>query len=183
MTWPITVDEAKAHSYISITDEDDLITDLIGAACEGFEQITSMALVSTQYTESWSSWPGRLALSLPRWPLVSVASLAYVDSDGDTQTVSADDYWVDTQSQPGLLWMNYGASWPSATLRPGPSITATYTAGYADADAVPDLIKRTLLIMFADLYEHREETVVQPGVSMATLDFVRNQMRNWRRVA
>lgn len=181
MAWPITVAEAKAHSYITTTDEDTLIESMIGAACEGFEQLTAIALTATDYTRRLDCWPADAYLVLPRWPLNSVASVAYTDDNGDAGTLGAANYWVDTASEPGRVWLHRNSWWPSATLRSGPSIVISYNAGYASPDAVPDLIKRCLLVMFADLYEHREATVLAAGVTKTTLEFVRNQVENWRR--
>lgn len=183
MAWPVTVAEAKAHSYITTSDEDALIESLIGAACEEFEQITGMALTATDYPEPLEVWPADPLIVLPRWPLNSVASVVYTDADGTEATLSASDYWVDTYSKPGRIWLHRNKWWPSVTLRPGPSIVISYNAGYASADVVPDLIKRILLVMFADLYEHREATVVGAGLTATTLEFVWRQIDNWRRRA
>ena len=70
---------------------------------------------------------------------------------------------------------------PSATLRPGPSIAVRYVAGFGGAEDVPDALKSAVLLYFGDLYEHREQTVLQPGVTKATVDAALNLVRNWRR--
>lgn len=183
MAWPIGVRDVIENSYITSEDEHALIYDMIEAACAQFEQLTNIALASTTYYERLQVWPADGFMVLPRWPLTAVTSIVYTDADGVESTVSSSYYWVDVNSEPGRVWLHRNRWWPTTTLRSGPSIVATYTAGYALPSAVPAIIKRVLLTMVADLYENRESMVIQPGVTMTTLQYVNEQIRNWRRYA
>ena len=177
----VSVDEAKGHSYISGTDDDLMIERMLGTAISLVETLAGAALVTQTLEARWVMWPEQEYLLLPRYPLVSVSSVKYTDSAGTEQTWSSDNYSVDVYSQPGRIWLGYGAGWPSATLRPGPSIAVRYVAGFGAADDVPDALKSAVLLYFGDLYEHREQTVLQPGVTKATVDAALSLVRNWRR--
>ena len=177
----VSVDEAKGHSYISGTDDDLMIERMLGTAISLVETLAGAALVTQTLEARWVMWPEQEYLLLPRYPLVSVSSVKYTDSAGTEQTWSSDNYIVDVYSQPGRIWLGYGAGWPSATLRPGPSIAVRYVAGFGAADDVPDALKSAVLLYFGDLYEHREQTVLQPGVTKATVDAALSLVRNWRR--
>lgn len=72
----------------------------------------------------------RYAIVVPRSPLQSVVSIAYVDESGATRTIDADDYHVDADGEPGRITPAYGTSWPVARLQPA-AVTLTVRCGHA----------------------------------------------------
>lgn len=180
---PVTVAEAQAHSYITTTNESALITRMLASARMEFEELTNVACVAQTIDESFTKWPTARSLALSCWPLVSVASITYTNEANTPLTLSTDDYVVDAVSQPGRIYLAAGKEWPTIALRPGPSITVRYVAGWANALAVPAEIKSLILLAFGDLYENRERTVLQPGVTMTMLPHVRQRVLSWRRQA
>lgn len=160
---PVSLAEAKTHLRVDVADDDTYIGTLISGARLACEQVSRRAFVTQEWELSLESWPETNYIQLPRPPLASVTSISYVDSGGTTQTMSAGDYVVDTASEPGRVWLGYGKSWPSATLRPGPAITVRFVAGYGNAAAVPQNYKQALLLLIGHYYENREEIMVQSG--------------------
>jgi hypothetical protein len=58
------------------------------------------------------------------------------------------------------IYLKYGQSWPSATLRPYNAICVTFIAGYGDAGSdVPGNFRQGLLLLIGHFYEHREEVI------------------------
>ncbi len=95
-----------------------------------------------------------------RSPLSSVTSIGYVDSNGDSQTFSSDDYDVDTTSEPGRIALAYGEVWPT-TRSDINAITLTYVAGYgATAASVPEGIKTAIKQLVCHWYDHRETVTI-----------------------
>jgi uncharacterized phiE125 gp8 family phage protein len=179
---PVSVAEAKAHSYITHDDDDLMIERFVGTATAMVETMAGVALCTQTLEARFVEWPTAGVMELPRYPLASVTSVKYTDSSGTENTFATDRYWVNAASEPGQIWLDYGCSWPTATLRPGPSIAVRYVAGYGAAADVPDALKSAVLLFFADLYEHRERTVLQPGVTKATVDqamMLIHQARRW----
>lgn len=162
---PVSRVEAKAHLRVDITDDDAYIDGLIVGARIAAEQIARRSFVTQTFDFSMSEWPSEISFALPRPPLVNVTSITYVDSAGVTQTMSAGDYVVDSDSEPGRIWLNYGKTWPTSALRPGPAIKVRYQAGYGAAVDVPMQYKQAILLMVGHFYENREEIVVQSGVA------------------
>jgi len=183
MAWPIGVQDVIENSYITSEDEHALIDNMIQAVCKRWEMQTNMALSSGTYYRRLEIWPSEGYLVLKRWPLTAVTSIVYTDADGNENTFSSSYYWVDTNSEPGRVWLHRNRWWPTTTLRPGPSIVTTYTAGYASVSAVPADIKQALLRMTGDLYENRESMVIQPGVTKINLQYVDELISNYRRYA
>lgn len=144
------------------TTADVLLAGLIGAARQQVEEYCNRALVTQTWRMTLDRFPrvtdrNRWAeIRLPRPNLVSVTSITYIDANGDTQTVTADDYIVDTASLPGRIVPAYGVAWPATRCQPD-AVTITFTAGYgATADTVPASIRAAVLLVVGDLYKNRE---------------------------
>jgi hypothetical protein len=144
----VALAEAKAHLRVDGADEDETITALIRAAqkwCEDFQKrqfVTATwklsldrlpnALYGTQChsLEASGGWFDNEAIVLPRPPLVSVTSIVYTDTNGDSQTLAAADYRVDTEAEPGRITPAYNEFWPS-TREQTNAAAVTYIAGSA----------------------------------------------------
>ena len=172
---PVTVTEAKAHLRVDDTNSDTLITSLIVAAREYAETFTRRALITQTWDWIADGFPGTIVLPLPR--LVSVTSITYIDSDGNSQTLAASTYTVDTDSEPGRIVPAFGKSWP-VTRAVFNAVTVRFVAGYGAAAAVPQTIKQAMLLLIGHWYDHREavahaQTVVEVPMAVDTLLFAK----------
>lgn len=161
---PVSVDEAKSHLRVDITDDDTLIGTLITAARDYVEQTTRRALVTQTWQYFLDDWPGISEIVLPKPPLQSVTSVVYTDSDGNDNTWSSSEYAVDTDNEPGAVVLGYNESYPSGTLDVVNPITVTYVAGYGAAAAVPWIFKQAILLLVGHWYENREAIVLTGAV-------------------
>lgn len=122
--------------------------------------------MTATYTLKLDRFPFDDYIDLPKPPLVSVTSVSYVDLTGATQTFSASRYEVDTDGEPGRIYLKYGESWPSTRTQRN-AVTIVFVAGYGDASDVPENIKHSIKLKAAHWYENREGSV--PGVSIVSL--------------
>ena len=163
---PVTREEAKNHCRVETNDDDILISSLIIAAreyCEGFQN-------RAYCLQTWQLWldkfPSKDWIDIPRPPLQSVDIIAYYGTDDIP--VEFDDYFVDTESEPGRIILNYGKSWPSITLRPANGVCITFTAGYgdncSDTGNIPQKVKQAILLLVGHWYENRE-AIGQPNLT------------------
>lgn len=114
-------------------ETDDVSTDAtfmqhLASAVDEVEKDTDRALVWRKLRLTLDEWPREIML--PVNPVLSVTSIQYVDTAGDTQTLSTNRYQYDLYDEPARIWSAYGYDWPtvrSDTLKP---ITVTFTAGY-----------------------------------------------------
>mgnify|MGYP006921392367 CR=1 FL=1 len=165
---PVTLAEAKEHLRVLHGDDDVYIESCITAAREMIESGESWSLDRSLINTTWrvvlDEWPfdedGDGGIVLPRPPLVSVTSIAYLDTTNVSRTLSSTLYTVDTHSEPGRVVPSYGSVWPEV-LDHINAVTITYVAGYgATAASVPTSIKQAILIGVADLYGTGRETNV-----------------------
>ncbi len=128
---PVTLTEAKNHCRVDVNDDDTLIRGFISTAREYCETFSGRVYVQRNILLTLSHWPSSRQLLLPRPPLSAVVSVAYLDSDGNTETLTAGtDYLVDLMHRWGRIVLPVDAQWPAEAMLPGTPIRITYTAGY-----------------------------------------------------
>ena len=153
---PFDATEAKTHLRVDISDDDTLITDLITAAREKFEEINGRTLFTTTWKLILDDWPSKDYIVLPRPPLASVTSIDYIDKDGNSTTFSSGNYVVETDRTPGRVHLGYDKQWPTVTLRPASPITITYVAGWSSTASIPEKYKQAMKMLIGHWYENRE---------------------------
>ena len=150
---PVTLDEVKKHLRVEHTDDDQYINALCLAATSWAEKFQHRTYVKRPRTMVLDKFPMVIRPKYP--PLISVTSIVYIDLNGDSQTLAASQYRVDTVTEPGRITEAYEVSWPD-TRDITNAVTITYIAGYGTEAAVPDEIKAAIKLMVGHLYEHRE---------------------------
>ncbi len=139
-TKPISLSAAKEHLRVTTSDEDALLTALIGAATGHVETWCRRALVKQTRKLVLDCFPP--VIEPQRSPLRSVSSIQYLDTAGNLQTLDAARYRVDAYSAPGRIVPAYGDSWPSTYMAPN-AVIVTYVAGHLlpfTVDATSDVL-------------------------------------------
>lgn len=153
---PVTTAEAKLHLRVDLSDDDALIDTLIITARRMVESECLHALITQTWEYFIEEFPEGEEIELPWPPLQSVTSVKYKDYDGDTNTLSTDVYFVDTDSTPGRIILKPGQSWPGDSLYPGNPITIEFECGFGtDTDDLPAEALAAVKLLTADLYENR----------------------------
>ncbi len=187
---PVAMTDAMAWCRVVNTAEEPILATLISAAREFCETFTGRQMMPATYQASWdrfpmlpnmqyapgnpnavvpvvnNMWPlnpGAWAIRLPMPPLISVASITYIDPTGVQQTMNpATDYVVDTASSPGRVTPASGSFWPETSFMPG-AVTVTYQAGYA---SVPFGIIQALKFLVSYWYDNRDAVIVSPSLKV-----------------
>lgn len=159
---PLSLTEAKEHLRVSHDDEDGYINGLIRVAREMVEQHTGRKLITQTWKLVRDDFCGRIDL-LPGTQ--AITGVQYQDTDNAQQTLAPSVYELRSVGLVESLGLKYAQSWPSVLCHPG-SVVITFTVGYgASGDDVPTPIKQAMLMLLAQLYENREETVIGTIVS------------------
>lgn len=157
-----------AQAPTTNTTSDPLLNLLIASARAAAETELHRYLVTQTldaYLDHFPRYPNprfcdfgtKYDITLP--PLQSVSSITYVDTDGVTQTLAADQYLVDVKSAPARIAPAYGVSWPS-TREQNNAVIIRFVAGYGAASAVPQCIKNWMLMRIRTLWANRGQIVV-----------------------
>lgn len=162
-TEPVTVHEVKDHLRITTTADDALLRGYIKAARHEAENYMKRQICRATWQLILSDFPNSTAIiKLPRPPLSTASTnltITYVDSTASgssSTTVSSTVYHIDTNSEPGRIYPNYGLEWPSSVLDDTPhAVTIQYVSGYSTGN-VPEPIKMWIKMRVGMMYEFRE---------------------------
>lgn len=163
---PVSLERVKAHCRVDHSEEDDLLTDLIGAATDhldGWSGVLRRCLVSQAWSVSFDEFADVMRLPFPALTIESVTSL---NAAGDETTASPSGYALRRDTLGSFVERLTSAIWP-AVSNERQAVTVTFVAGYGDADDVPKAIQSALLLMIGDLYANRETAVI--GLSASAI--------------
>lgn len=169
---------AKAQCRVDLADDDALITAMILAASDEAEHLLRRAILPQQWRLSLDCFVIQ-TIELHRPPVTAVDSVKYVDSAGVQQTlVAGTDYQV-SLGHPlfARLAPAYGKSWPSTRAQLD-AVEIDFTAGWANAGAVPPAIKQWVLMRVAAYYDNREAWTL--GKAIERNSFIDRLLDRWR---
>ena len=168
-TEPVSRAEAKLHCRVDGTDSDGEIDAMIATARTLIEEYTGTKLVSQTVAMRCSSFCD--LVDLPVAPVISISSIAYLDSDGASQTLSADVYEGVLIGLEPHIRLKINQSWPS--VRPASNaITVTAVVGYAP---VPAPIVHAIKLTLSALYDNREGA----SIPQAAMDILNTNYRRF----
>lgn len=159
-TEPISLEKARLHLRLDTSGspashpDDSLVTSLISAVRENAEEYTGQKIAYGTYEMRADNFKD-LEISLQTWPVNSITSVSYVDTNDETQTLTGSDYELDTYTKPARLK-------PVADFFPeAKQVTIRFTAGFTDGQSpnsypMPKAIESAMLLMLGNLYDNRE---------------------------
>lgn len=160
----VSLAEAKKQCQVDIAADDGLIAGYILAARRHCELYTGRAMIEQTHDLTIDhNWPfvfGLQRILIPIVPLVSVTSISYLDVDGNSQTLAANQYRVVTRSEAARGWIEpaYGVTWPGVRCV-SEAITVRFVAGYGtQPGAHPnlDVFRQAMLLLIGHWYRNRE---------------------------
>lgn len=142
------------------TTGDPLLNMLIQTARQHAETYLKRALITQTvdlHLDCFPCWE----IKLP--PLQSVTSVTYFDTNGTEQTLAADQYLVDSTTQPARITPAFGLVWPVTQYRNN-AVKVRFVAGYGAASAVPACVKNWMLVRVKTLWDQRDQLTKQLGM-------------------
>ena len=146
----LSLTDVKTQLRITETDDDDALRIFIAAIRHQTETFLGHTLVTSTWELKLDCFNSEIELSMG--PIQSITSVQYVDTDGATQTLAADQYQFDIG---GRLKPSYSNSWPS-TRDQYDAVTITYIAGETHAGNVKPDIKLAMLLWIGACDLNRE---------------------------
>lgn len=153
---PVSLTEAKTWLREASNDQDAVISRLIVTARRLVELHTKRQLVSANWRWTNDRFPPGQPIILRRPPISEIVSVKYRDEAGELQTLSSDRYEINLDTEPGELHAAYGTAWPTARRMPG-AVEVIFTAGYGDAEDVPDTAKQAMQFLIQHWYDWPDE--------------------------
>lgn len=158
-TSPVSLAEAKRQCRaFDFNDDDDYLTSLLAAALDHVEGYCGAQFAPRAFTANATAWSD--FCRLPLSPVSQVTSIAYVDTDGTTQTLADTVY----ELRDGAVILKYGQSWPAT--RHGSLIAVIGTTGFADC---PPAVKHAMLLWVDEAYDNRGSAALPEWTTMDAL--------------
>ena len=130
---PLSLSDLKDSIRVNGSDFDTELTQLLTAGRRQLEHDTKRKLI-TQTVENYrDEFPVGDTIELRVSPVSSVVSITYIDTSGDSQTLSTDNYHSDTTTTPPRIKLKTGKIWPSTEANTPNAVTITLVAGYGES--------------------------------------------------
>jgi uncharacterized phiE125 gp8 family phage protein len=163
---PVSLTEAKAWLDIGYTDKDTVIGALIGAATahlDGWTGILGRCLCEQTWRQDFNDF--RSCLRLPLFPVISITSVKYTDTNGAEQPIATENYTLKHDDLGAYIEFTSSYSFPSLNSESA-AVRVTYLAGYADiagtpkTSSVPDDIKNAIALLVRHWFDNPGAVVV-----------------------
>jgi uncharacterized phiE125 gp8 family phage protein len=174
-TYPVTLAEAKAQLRVSHTDQDTMISALIGVACKTVSEMSGRALSEEVWQIALPCVRGDV--KLPLSPLIEVTAIEYWDSADINQTLDLAGFYVFQDDDTATIRPKDGVAWPAARRRED-AFRFTFTAGYT---TVPENLRHAVLLLVDHLF-HNTSPVTDGAVAempYAVESLIGLSRRNW----
>lgn len=160
----IAASDLRAHLRLDSSDQDTYLEALIDTAIRSLETDADRSFITQTWRMHLRGW-WRGSVELPRGPLQSVTSIAYVDANGDAQTLSSDLYEIVADALVPRIHTASGSALPSLGESPQP-VTITYVAGYGNAGTnCPPEVVHSVRLLAAHLFSNAGPVSNMPGSS------------------
>ena len=176
----VTLTEAKDHLEIDHSDKDTFITSLVAAASQmidGYDGMVGKTVGEQTVTYSLADTPP-VHIDLPVFPVKSLTSVSYFDTDGNSQTIDVASFRLVGNEDYAFLETVEGFQWPT-TFDRHDAITFTLLCGF---DTVPQALKHACLMLVAHWFENREDVLVgsiSKSIEMAVESLVNRYRKGW----
>lgn len=189
ITSPVSIEEARAQCSIYENDAsfDTLLQIYINAAVshlDGYFGILQRALEPQGWTMTLDSFAN--GITIPFGPVIQITSIKYNDTEGDEQTIDAENYALDTSDDQIRVFPVSGYSWPSTQAGVN-QVSVEFDAGYeGETDSngyqtgIPTAIKQALLLLIGHWFMNREAVSVGAAVNEMPLA-VESLLRPYKR--
>ena len=150
----VSVEDLAEHVRSTSNQDDAYLHDLAAAAVEILEERTSLSFMPQQWQLEQNRYSN--PFELVRAPVASIESFQALDNDLVWQDVPAEDYTLDTSSNPALLYLNPGSSWPvkKSGLR---TVRIVYNTG---STSPPITARQFVRLTVGHWFENRESVIV-----------------------
>jgi len=160
---PVTEADLVSHCQIGELPDDQIgrARVMLSAARQWVENRLKRQLITATWIGYLDTFPDVLEIA-DKLPIKTISSIIYRDSSDVEQTLSSSLYQTDLVSEncPPRIEPISGQSWPSTYDRYN-AVKVTFTAGYgATRESIPLGIRHAILMVAADWWANREETVI-----------------------
>lgn len=163
----VSLDEAKEHSRITDSDDDDVVQGKLDAAHDMIQQWLRRKLQPTTVVGVEENYSPEIMLPFP--PITAINSIDAEDANGDLVTIPVEDYKFDDV---------IGSVRIKTSYKQHSRFRINFTCGYP-VGKCPKAVQHGIKMAFATLYEYREDSVVGTQINDVPIT-ARNIIKSFR---
>lgn len=149
---PVSIEEARLHLDLDDNYYDSQLAQLIEVSRKRVEADSRRSFITQTRVLEFDHFPADVFLEFPVAPVQSVTHVKYYDESATLQTFSASKYFVDANSTPARLVLDYSESWPSARGYYN-DVKVTYVSGYGSTQtSVNETARLAILMLISHLF-------------------------------
>lgn len=162
---PLSVQDVVDQCQLGELHDDQrrLVARYITGARQLLEQRLRRQFVTATWKLYLDGFPAEIRFD-DKLPVKTITHIKYYDANGTltTLTPAATYYQTDLASEgrPARIIPAYGTSWPSVRSDTLNAVEIQFTAGYGTAASVPATLINGMLLLVANWYANREQTVI-----------------------
>lgn len=149
----ISIEEFRQWGKIDHQQEEHTIETLLDHVSEMVEGITGRKIITQTWRLDLDFFPREIVL--PFAPVSEVTSITYYDENDTQQTLSTSVYEADLSKLLPCIRPTEGNCWPTTYCKYN-TVSVTYQAGYANAEAVPSRMKIAAQGMALRMHDERK---------------------------
>ncbi len=148
---PVSLSGIKKFLRIDHGDDDDLLTQLIGAATLQVEGHTKQSLINRTVKQYIDEVPSRGRIIVEGWPVREIVSIAGFDATGTEVVLPSDEFAHEIRLDPAVISMT-----PALNAKYPNGFEISFVSGYGEtAQDIPSNIIHAINRVVAHWYEHR----------------------------
>lgn len=165
---PLDLADVRKHLRVDHDLDNDYISGLISAARDHIERISQRAIITQTWKLHLDAFPS--VIELRRCPVQS-ATVAYTDTNGDSQTLATSVYKFTASRNPATITLKSGQSWP-LVYQEADVVQVTFVCGYgATGASVPATFIHAMKVLIGHWYWNREAVSVGGQANTIPLAF------------
>lgn len=150
---PVTVEQVKENCGIFHSEKDAMILLYIQSAVDFAERFTGRQLMPAVWELKMGTYCEFLEIS--KAPFISLVSIKYYDADNVLRTLTVDVDFVVCSSDPAIIQFK-----TDFVLYDRPdALQIRFNSGYANAEAVPPLIRDAIILLASKRYDNPTDSV------------------------
>ena len=159
----LNLDDVKTYLNIksTVTTHDALLLDFISSVQDYIENKYDLALSAETWELYLDDFPDETdddpgTIEIWKWPISSITSVKYTDSDGNTQEVDSSNYDSDISSRVARIYPVSSYSWPDVKDTVN-AVQIRFVTGFASPQTVPGDLLLAMKLIIGDWYDNRED--------------------------
>lgn len=168
---PVTTTEVKNNLRITGSSLDTIVAQCLSFAIEEAQAYLGRQIISATWLGYLDCFPSDNIIQITKGPVSAITSIKYyATGDSEMTTIEATDYQLDNVDLTSRILLNESFTADADKIN---AVEIEFVTGWANAAAVPKVIKEAIILLASEKYLHPDNLMSGKGLTRAQ-DLMRN---------